>query len=136
MNYAPPPLKKKSLKSACGPGLALNRRAGELRGCNHMPAAPLTCAAECQAGLVTDLGLVWRLFRRAVEVQVCGDSAGLDGNEIPSDTWERQQLKSAERMLCRKPRDTRSNERHCGEPCLFDHTYFPMSRPHFNIFCN
>lgn len=53
--------------------------------CSVVTTAP-TCATERAAGIVAALGLIRNLARSAVEMQVGGDPAGLDGHQVSTDT--------------------------------------------------
>lgn len=47
----------------------------------------LTCTTECTAGVVAALGLIGNLPGSTVEMQVCGDPAGLDSHQVTPDSW-------------------------------------------------
>lgn len=53
--------------------------------------AALTCSTEGAARVVAALGLVRNLPGGTVEVQVSGDPAGLDGHQVPPDSWTREE---------------------------------------------
>lgn len=46
----------------------------------------LTCTTECTAGVVAALGLIGNLPGSTVEMQVCGDPAGLDSHQVTPDS--------------------------------------------------
>lgn len=46
-----------------------------------------TCATEGAAWVVAAFGFLWYLPRSTVEVQVSGDTARLDGYQVPPNTW-------------------------------------------------
>lgn len=52
----------------------------------------LTCTTECTAGVVAALGLIRNLPRSTVEMQMSGDSAGLNSYQVTPNSWTRKKI--------------------------------------------